>query len=1143
MKHTTAGMTPALRRRRTLAAVLSLLLLIALSLLLIGCGGGGPGGTTEPGTTEPEAKVALNNIGDYEVVYYTGISVAEYQEIDALLDRIEAECGVRPDDSEDFVIPGRPIPTDTKEILIGMTNRQESGDRPLQKDWVIRYEQNGRVVINAGSAEALKTALQTFTATYIPTGEGKVYVPTTPHSYHADYRYDSLTLGGTPIADYCLVHDRESGALALYLQEKIAELCGVVIPIEKLSSTVAEHEICIGQFDEAARKPSVVGTGYRAEMKGGNLILSGNGDDAAYSALLAFSDQYLKNAGTGATLAIPLDTPLTGDNETTTFVNLNLLPNLPALELIPDSEGGIFARFLQTRAELPNEVTVLERVYPESYPLSQMQEYYVAVDGDNSAVGDKEHPLATVTEALKRVRAAGMGGVINLRGGVYSLSQTLAINSVGTSSATPIFIRAYNGEEVVFTTERRFDTDSFRELDPDDEVAARLPEAAREHVLYTNVFTDLKWTPADIAKMVAKGTGGNGSTPTLALGDFPYTLARFPNETPDLKQLAYFTVVYETGQVTTRDGSDLYFDWIARVEAGEFGEDENGNKINPALGWKVQVQGPALEALSWINTGNIWYHGSTFEGWEHGHYNISIDCYHDDGLLGSLQNDGYYSLDSVQPNSWGTKHSTNSPAGRNTYYLYNAIEALDVPGEWFLDEGTGNLYIYPTAGFETEQLRYSGTVSGDAIALSNVKNVVIDGITVDGSNGYGILVKNSENVLLQNLTVRNTGRTGVYLLNVNDTAVIFSDFSRSRGDHMLCINNGTGAQQLIPCNTVVQNNTFHDPMPTKQTGLYFSACRAVMSHNYLVDANISGAGFENIIEYNEVAGGSKDVTDAGLIYIGGQNNRGNHIRYNLLHKFNKAGNGVYNDTFGGGSYTYCNVISTVDGGRSGSCNGFYSSNGYGSVCYNNLFLLKTVEDSQRLNGTNVTDRLQESTLFFKYYGDNDPRNDLAGHWWRGMTESSVKYYTKYADAFEERFPGYMEHVGELSMLFGQIEAEGEDYVRGELEDRMRSPSYCTIVNNVILGGTGFQASTNPMECGGGSGSVIYNDYASKVGIHCTSTYAHNYFNVDRYAVVENPDEYDYSIRESMLAEINAAISSDYGTTFESIPLDKIGLTE
>ena len=41
----------------------------------------------------------------------------------------------------------------------------------------------------------------------------------------------------------------------------------------------------------------------------------------------------------------------------------------------------------------------------------------------------------------------------------------------------------------------------------------------------------------------------------------------------------------------------------------------------------------------------------------------------------------------------------------NRYYVENILEALDQPGEWYLDTKTGKLYIYPTADLNTSELR------------------------------------------------------------------------------------------------------------------------------------------------------------------------------------------------------------------------------------------------------------------------------------------------------------------------------------------------------------------------------------------------------------------------------------------------------
>ena len=41
------------------------------------------------------------------------------------------------------------------------------------------------------------------------------------------------------------------------------------------------------------------------------------------------------------------------------------------------------------------------------------------------------------------------------------------------------------------------------------------------------------------------------------------------------------------------------------------------------------------------------------------------------------------------------------------YYVFNLLEELDLPGEWYLDRSTGILYFYPPGGLKTGSVQLS----------------------------------------------------------------------------------------------------------------------------------------------------------------------------------------------------------------------------------------------------------------------------------------------------------------------------------------------------------------------------------------------------------------------------------------------------
>ncbi|MBO7763139.1 MAG: right-handed parallel beta-helix repeat-containing protein [Clostridia bacterium] len=749
------------------------------------------------------------------------------------------------------------------------------------------------------------------------------------------------------------------------------------------------------------------------------------------------------------------------------------------------------ARFKITRDALPKEVTVLDPIDPAAYPASASLEIFVAPDGDDSAAGTREAPLKTAAAAFARVKKAG-GATVTFRGGSYPVTEPieLTVEHSGRAGA-PLVVRSAPGERATFTTNTSFSTAPalWRVADPaTDPVAARLPKAAQGKVICTTL-AEQGLTDADIPAIRPLREG----PPCLYVGGEEYTLARYPNSSANIHELLYFTHPYDSGTVTARDGSDLYWTWVERAER-DFGGDLKHN-----IGWEVRLLNgldnyekatgrvfpdPTAEEraqflLSWVNTGNIWYYGSTFEGWEFGYYNLADktegrdfshyaegDTEEKTPLLGGFVPDpegpytyrgqrGYYSLKSRTFNVWGCKHSGNSPASRNTFYLFNAIEALDEPGEWFYDKETGILYLYPKneAAFAGASMGISNIKEFAPITCEKLNHAIFDGIGVDGSGASGISLKECRNVVLQHLKVANTKRENLEILECARCAVLYSDFSAAYTS-MIRFFDKKSHDALTPTLNIVQNCFFHDAKPTRQIALSMSGCRVVISHNYFRNTCMNaGNASECIVEYNRFEGGSADVVDGGMYYSSGPSTRGNHIRYNLFHMFNETHNAVYNDTMNGGNYAYYNIVSTL-GSKCNHHKGWYSSTGMGNVCFGNLMVFRDPWEVARAKSKagdegNVLvigqgDNINQSPLFYYFFGkehsaegparryefvkpgreelytmDYGPRGEnetasqsLAGHWWDGMKENEILAYLGEADAAaRERIdPAYINHL-------------------------------------------------------------------------------------------------------------------------------------
>jgi hypothetical protein len=216
-----------------------------------------------------------------------------------------------------------------------------------------------------------------------------------------------------------------------------------------------------------------------------------------------------------------------------------------------------------------------------------------------------------------------------------------------------------------------------------------------------------------------------------------------------------------------------------------------------------------------------------------------------------------------------------------------------------------------------------------------------------------------------------------------------------------------------------------------ETGIQVGGVLSVVSHNYLDNCKINiGTSAECIVEYNDISGGSRDVSDAGLVYLNGYYNFGNHIRYNYMHNWNAPGSGVYFDDLSSFNYAYYNIIDSTDATRTKGINMLYCSSGHANVFYANILVGRK------------SDYIHESTLYF----DNAAS---LGYRFDGLSQNYVTNMSGYSEKFFSHFP----EIREFHSLMTQHveERKASSYVRNELEIYLRSPASNVIKNNVILG--------------------------------------------------------------------------------------------
>ena len=479
----------------------------------------------------------------------------------------------------------------------------------------------------------------------------------------------------------------------------------------------------------------------------------------------------------------------------------------------------------------------------EAYPAIQdslpprqkpVVKFFVAPDGSDDGTGAKEAPFATFEAARKAIRdlkAAGplpQGGVaVTFRQGTYTLSNSLNLTEAdsGTPEA-PIVYRAFPEETVLFTGGVRIQ--GFRPVQ-DTAILARLPEDARDHVL----VCDLKAQGiTDFGTLEARGVGFQPS-PMLELfiDGQPMTLARWPNE-----GFLHTGTVDDPGSLTEGRGATFAFDY-----------DRAGR---------------------WQEAADIWLYGYWYHDW--------ADC--------TLPVDR---VDMEARRIHTAKTSNYTMRENQEYYVFNLLEEIDQPGEYYLDRASGMLYCYPPADLSQAVAEVS-LLQTPLATLEGVSNVRFEGLQFELAQGYGITVHGGSDTLLAACTVRKLGGTAVLIQGGARHGVFGCELERlgRRGIELI----GGDRATLTSSGHYVENCDIHHFSRIDHTytpAVQIEGVGHRIAHNHMHHSSCHAMrleGNDHVVEFNEINDVVRESDDqGGLDMWGDPTYRGNILRYNHWH--------------------------------------------------------------------------------------------------------------------------------------------------------------------------------------------------------------------------------------------------------------------
>ena len=228
------------------------------------------------------------------------------------------------------------------------------------------------------------------------------------------------------------------------------------------------------------------------------------------------------------------------------------------------------------------------------------------------------------------------------------------------------------------------------------------------------------------------------------------------------------------------------------------------------------------------------------------------------------------------------------------YYVQNAREALDAPGEYWLDAAAGLLHFIPPAGASTAPLAgwvSNATANASLVSLANVAHVSIANLAVSFARGSGVTVSASSDVLLVNLTVRGMGAGGISINGSNATVVAGATVLGSGGAAIDTWGGGDRAT-LTSSGAVVVDSTvrhFGRRCLSYAAGISVGSVGGVVAHNEVSGGPHVGAHTvtnDGLFEYNIVHDTVLAACDMAAFYVGADDWSvwNTTLRYNFFYR-------------------------------------------------------------------------------------------------------------------------------------------------------------------------------------------------------------------------------------------------------------------
>ncbi len=571
---------------------------------------------------------------------------------------------------------------------------------------------------------------------------------------------------------------------------------------------------------------------------------------------------------------------------------------------------------------------------------SKTLELYVAVDGSDTNTGTKESPLATVAKArdvLREKRQKGEltnGATVYIREGIYSVLEQIKLEAQDSGTEeNPIVYAAYPGEEVKFVGGVSKQLKEFSDITDQSVLAKIAPEAEGKVKVYDLASLNIElpeqvWIGTySYYKMMGVITGKNGgaASPEVFVNNQAMTLSRYPNE----------------GSLT-----------IAKIiEPGanpRLWEDDKKN--DPAYVPEGDGRVPTPFTIQPNDKSHISRWQSADDALLYGRW--AYDWAGQTMPLGSVDvNAG--TITSEYPSYY-------SVVVNQDFYIYNLLEELDIPGEYYIDRIAKKLYFYPLASMKGNDYVTLSLLEKDMWRFEGASHIKIKNIDMDAMRSKAVYAKDGEGIEIYGCEISNTAGVAVTMENMKKSGVKSCYFHDVNGGARLT---GGDRETLTPGENYVENCHFYRYSRINKTYTWAISIDGVgnrAEYNEIHEGEhmaLMYTGNNNIVAYNEIYNVCTDTDDMGAIYVGKTMvDRGNKVMYNYIHDVGTEGggrvHGIYLDDGYSGGLVFGNVVENATG------YGVHLT-GQDAIVYNNMFInvdetmvymdYRTVTDNSGIN--------------------------------------------------------------------------------------------------------------------------------------------------------------------------------------------------